>query len=49
VTVRAASGKTLAEEMPEAYKDIHRVVRVMHDSGIATLVARTRPLAVVKG
>ncbi|MCF8034972.1 MAG: RtcB family protein [Desulfarculaceae bacterium] len=49
VIVRAASGKTLAEEMPEAYKDIDRVARVMHHSGIATLVARTRPLAVVKG
>ncbi len=49
VTVRAASGQTLAEEMPEAYKDVDQVVRVMHGAGIATLVARTRPLAVVKG
>jgi tRNA-splicing ligase RtcB len=49
VLVRAASGKTLAEEMPEAYKDIEKVVQVMHGSGIATLVARTRPLAVIKG
>ncbi len=49
VIVRAASGKTLAEEMPEAYKDIHQVAMVMHESGIATLVARTKPLAVVKG
>ncbi|RJX29928.1 MAG: RtcB family protein [Desulfarculus sp.] len=49
VTVRAASGKTLAEEMPEAYKDVERVVGVMHGAGIATLVARSRPLAVIKG
>ncbi|WP_338604211.1 RtcB family protein [Desulfoferula mesophila] len=49
VVVRAASGKTLAEEMPEAYKDVDQVVRVMHGAGIATLVARTKPLAVVKG
>ncbi|MBU1274060.1 MAG: RtcB family protein [Proteobacteria bacterium] len=49
VTVRAASGKTLAEEMPEAYKDVDRVVNVMHGAGIATLVAKTRPLAVIKG
>ena len=49
VVVRAASGKTLAEEMPEAYKDIDRVVKVMHGAGIATLVAKTKPLAVVKG
>jgi tRNA-splicing ligase RtcB (3'-phosphate/5'-hydroxy nucleic acid ligase) len=49
VTVRAASGKTLAEEMPEAYKDVERVVGVMHGAGIATLVAKTKPLAVIKG
>ncbi|MEW5913606.1 MAG: RtcB family protein [Thermodesulfobacteriota bacterium] len=49
VTVRAASGKTLAEEMPEAYKDVDQVVRVMHGAGIATLVAKTKPLAVIKG
>ncbi|MCB2228909.1 MAG: RtcB family protein [Desulfarculaceae bacterium] len=49
VVVRAASGGTLAEEMPEAYKDIDQVASVMHHSGIATLVAKTRPLAVVKG
>jgi tRNA-splicing ligase RtcB len=47
--VRARSRATLAEEMPEAYKDVTQVVGVMHGAGIAGLVARTRPLAVVKG
>lgn len=47
--VRARSQATLAEEMPEAYKDVAQVVGVMHGAGIATLVARTRPLAVIKG
>lgn len=49
VLVRAKSRATLAEEMPEAYKDVSQVVGVMHGAGIATLVARTRPLAVIKG
>ncbi len=41
--------KTMAEEMPEAYKDINRVVQVMHDAGIARKVARLKPLGVIKG
>jgi len=49
VLVRAANLKTLAEEMPEAYKDAAQVVEVMHGSGVARKVARTRPLAVIKG
>lgn len=49
VLVRAAKMKTLAEEMPEAYKDASQVVEVMHGSGIARKVVRTRPLAVIKG
>jgi tRNA-splicing ligase RtcB len=49
VLVRARSRGTLAEEMPEAYKDVGAVVEVMHGSGVATLVARSRPLAVIKG
>lgn len=49
ILVRAKSRATLAEEMPEAYKDVTQVVGVMHGAGLATLVARTRPLAVIKG
>jgi tRNA-splicing ligase RtcB len=49
VAVRAGSRRTLAEEMPEAYKDAARVAQVLHGAGLAALVARTRPLAVVKG
>ena len=49
VLVRAHSRGTLAEEMPEAYKDVSQVVGVMHGSGLAPKVARTRPLVVVKG
>lgn len=49
VLVRAAGRETLAEEMPDAYKDAADVVEVVHLAGIATRVARVRPLAVVKG
>ncbi len=49
VLVRARGWGSLAEEMPEAYKDAGRVVGVMQGAGIARLVARTRPLLVVKG
>jgi tRNA-splicing ligase RtcB (3'-phosphate/5'-hydroxy nucleic acid ligase) len=49
VVVRSQSPKTLGEEMPEAYKDVERVVGVMHGAGISPKVARLRPLGVVKG
>jgi len=49
VTVRAGSLSGLAEEAPEAYKDVGDVVRVAHGAGISRKVARTRPMAVVKG
>ncbi len=45
-----SSGKeTLAEEMPEAYKDVNVVVNILHQAGIAKKVAKIRPLGVVKG
>ena len=49
IYVRAASKGTLAEEMPEAYKDVSRVVRVVHNAGISKLVARITPLGCIKG
>jgi tRNA-splicing ligase RtcB len=39
----------LAEEAPAAYKDVNRVVEVVHGAGIARMVARLRPIAVIKG
>jgi tRNA-splicing ligase RtcB len=39
----------LAEEAPEAYKDVDRVVEVVHGAGIAKKVARITPVAVIKG
>jgi tRNA-splicing ligase RtcB len=49
IVVRAGSMSGLAEEAPIAYKDVSRVVEVVHNAGIARKVARLRPIAVVKG
>jgi len=46
---KAASWKVMAEEAPEAYKDIDEVVRVTDEAGISRKVARLIPLGVVKG
>jgi len=49
ILVRWTGRSTLAEEMPEAYKDISQVVEVVHGAGISKKVAKLRPIAVVKG
>lgn len=49
VEVMSRARKTLAEEMPEAYKDVSEVVGVIHGAGISKKVARLRPLGVIKG
>jgi tRNA-splicing ligase RtcB len=49
ILVRWTGRATLAEEMPEAYKDISEVVQVVHGAGISRKVAKLRPIAVVKG
>ena len=49
IHVRAGSMSGLAEEAPAAYKDVNRVVDVVHNAGIAKKVARLRPVAVIKG
>lgn len=49
IEVQANSLKGLAEEAPDAYKDVDSVVSVVEKAGIAKIVAKLRPLAVVKG
>ena len=49
IVVRCASTGELAEEAPHAYKDVDRVVEVVHGAGLARKVARLVPLGVVKG
>jgi len=49
IEVKAGSMKSLAEEAPEAYKDIDEVVKVVDELGISRKIARMKPLVVVKG
>jgi tRNA-splicing ligase RtcB len=49
ILVRAGSMSGLAEEAPLAYKDVSRVVEVVHRAGIGRKLARLAPLAVIKG
>jgi tRNA-splicing ligase RtcB len=49
VIARARSWKGLAEEQPDAYKDVDLVVDVVHRAGLARKVARMKPIGVVKG
>jgi tRNA-splicing ligase RtcB len=49
IVVRALSARGLAEEAPEAYKDVDRVVQIVERAGLAARVARLRPVGVVKG
>jgi len=49
VYIQAGSIKGLAEEAPLAYKDIHDVVDVVVEAGIAKKVVRLKPVVVIKG
>jgi tRNA-splicing ligase RtcB len=49
IEVRASSFRTVAEEIPEAYKDVAEVVDVVDRAGIGRKVVRLRPLGVLKG
>jgi tRNA-splicing ligase RtcB len=49
ILVRGHSARGLAEEAPDAYKDVAAVVRVTEAAGLARRVAMLRPLACVKG
>lgn len=49
IVIQAKGYKTIAEEMPHAYKDVSDVVDVMHNAGISTKVAKLKPIGVIKG
>jgi tRNA-splicing ligase RtcB len=49
IHIRAGSMAGLAEEAPQAYKDVDQVVAAVVGGGIARKVARLHPLAVIKG
>ena len=47
--VKAANIKVLAEEAPEAYKDVNAIIETLHNAGISLKVAKLIPLGVIKG
>jgi tRNA-splicing ligase RtcB len=49
IVVRSKGYATLAEEIPEAYKDVSEVVDVVHEAGISKRVAKLVPIGVIKG
>jgi tRNA-splicing ligase RtcB len=49
VVARARSWKGLAEEQPDAYKNVDLVVDVVDRAQLAKKVARMRPIGVIKG
>jgi tRNA-splicing ligase RtcB len=49
IFVKASGHGTIAEEAPQAYKDVNEVVDVVHNAGISKRVCRMRPLGVIKG
>ena len=49
IYVRSDERSTVAEEVPEAYKDVKNVIDVVAAAGIGRPVARLRPLGVIKG
>ncbi len=49
VLVMAESSKTIAEEMPDAYKNVEDVVQAVQEAGLANMVARLKPRMVIKG
>ena len=49
VLIRAGSMRGILDEAPAAYKDVDEVVRVSDELGIGKLVAKLKPVAVMKG
>jgi len=49
IYIRAASKGGIVEEAPGAYKDVSDVVKIADGAGISKLVARLRPMGVMKG
>ena len=49
ILIRAASRRTVDEEIPEAYKDVQQVVDVVHGAGLGRKVVKLVPIGVVKG
>jgi len=49
IIIKCHSMRGIAEEAPEAYKDVEEVVKVVRQAGLSKKVAKLKPLAVIKG
>jgi len=49
VFAKAKSSAGLAEEIPEAYKDVDEIVEIVEGAGLSKRVAKMKPIAVIKG
>lgn len=49
ILIRSPSQRGVAEEAPDAYKDVTAVVDAAHEAGLSLKVARLEPLICVKG
>ncbi len=49
IYLKVGSVKGVADEAPLAYKDVDEVIKVSHDAGIGKIVAKLKPMGVIKG
>ena len=49
IALTSGSWKGIVEEAPEVYKDVNEVVRVSDELGIGKIVAKLKPMVVIKG
>ncbi len=49
IYVKSETREGIAEEIPEAYKNVDEVIEVVHTAGISQKVARLKPIGVIKG
>ena len=49
ILIRSPSFRGVAEEAPDAYKDVNAVVEVADKAGLARKVAKLAPLVCIKG
>ncbi len=49
ITVKCNSVKDVAEEAPEAYKNIDEIVEIIHKAKLSKKIAQLKPIAVIKG
>ena len=49
IHLKVGSVKGVADEAPGAYKDVDEVIKVSHDAHIGRVVAKLKPMGVIKG